>query len=265
MECWDGFFEIPGQAPVVVPSSHVPARSDAPAVKAEAVIPDLRILTRYDLTAHVVFGSMVLSVVLYASGYLLPLIPGPALSTTISRIVSTASLVFGIVAMLGFMKCALELDLMSMPNGLPAGRKAEPAAIQDVCHEIRGAHRLHRPSGGALSEALIEATHRCCRIVSIGGSSQDLEVVETIALVRSRLPSILDAYERTKAVADPKEAWEAVDTMARAVVMLGDQAETARLRLLAAATDGLDTEIRYLSARTGRTDAAISSMLSPVN
>lgn len=265
MECWDGSFEMPGQAPVVVPSSHVPVRSDAPAVNTDAQAPDLRIVSRSDLTSHVVFGSMALSVLLYAFGHLLPLVPGLALSTTIQRIASTASLVFGLVAMLGFVKCGMELQIIDMAKALPDTGKPDPRALQDVCHEIRGAHRLYRPSGGPLSEALIEATHRCCRIVSIGGSSPDLEVVETIALIRGRLPSILDAYERTKAVADPKEAWEAVDTMARAVVMLGDQAEAARLRLLAAATDGLDTEIRYLSARTGRTDGAFSSMLSPVN
>lgn len=265
MECWDGFFEMPGQAPVVVPSSHVPVRSDTTAMNAEAAAPDLRVITRNDLTAHVVYGSMALSVLLYAFGHLLPLIPGMALSTTIQRIASTGSLVFGIVTMLGFVKCGMELHIVDTARSLPTTRKSPPPALHDICHEIRGAHRLYRPTGGPLSEALTEATHRCCRIVSIGGSSADLEVVETIALIRSRLPSILEAYERTRAVADPKEAWEAVDTMARAVVMLGDQAEVARLRLLAAATDGLDTEIRYLSARTGRADAAISSMLSPVN
>ena len=168
-----------------------------------------------------------------------------------------------VITLLGWMKIGSETKTKVVRSGHPGILLAEKD-LSELCDQARRAYRHYRPNGSGLNDRLVEATHRCCRITSIAGDTSDMQVIETISLIRSRLPSILDAYGRTRAVADPEECWAAVDRMAEAVIMLGDQAEVARKRLLAHATDGLETEVRYLTTRTGRDAEGFSSMLGPV-
>jgi hypothetical protein len=283
MQAWDGSFDVPGDPPMHVPSSHVPMRTVTtkryeidvvhPVAAAIAPMPipspprrdqAPRFPKRRDRTTMVMILAIVLGVTTTLLSHAIPWVTGTALSLDASRIMSSVANLFGIVAMFAFVSSTFEAGLRSEAKQ-NAEESRDVRALSDVCHDIRGAHRQYRPSGGGLHTALVEATHRCCRIVNIAGDSTDLQVVETVALVKCRLPALLAAYERTQAVGDPKELWTAVDRMAEAVVMIGDQAEEPRRRLMALATDDLETEVRYLSARTGQDGRGFSSILAPVN
>jgi hypothetical protein len=278
MEMWDGGFEMPGEAPTYVPSSHVPVRTmttaDRPVVVADmhpspaAATPPRLVRSHvpkrqsYDTTVIMTFGAMIVMVTMMV----VPLIPwftSTPLPVNVRRISSVIGSIAAVITLLGWIKIGSEAKaeiVRSEDHGVLMDEKG----LAETCERVRGAYRHHRPSGSGLYDRLVEATHRCCRITNIAGDTGDVQVIETVAMIRSRLPSILKAFQRTKAVADPEECRAALDRMAEAVIMLGDQAEEARKRLLAHATDGLETEVRYLSTRTGRDSDGFSSMLGPV-
>jgi len=278
---WDGCFEMPGQEPVHIQSSHVPPRTvtSSPKGIAETIVADVATMTlptaqrpgsatttrtirmpertrRFEIMAKCWLSALAIASFAWLC---------PSVLHIESRILDAAFAVLTFGAAMIVVEVALNWDIWGptvVGGTLPAN---EELPLGELCSQIRGALKQYRPTGGELYDALVEATHRCCRIVNIAGNTTDLQVIEAVALVKSRLPALLTAYERTQAVGDPKELWAAVDRMAEAVVMVGDQAEAARKRLLALATDGLETEVRYLSARTGRDELGLSSILAPVN
>ena len=100
-----------------------------------------------------------------------------------------------------------------------------------------------------------EALARIARLEELRPRIGRAEDMEALVLIEKRVPSVMGLYAKASAASTELERTELARTALGSIIDIGRMAEDARQRIAGDLRTELDTESRYISSRTGGSDA----------